>query len=144
MYSGHHLTPREKGQRTTQRGRNEAAGEEQKVCEYRKTIEEKNVWKTPQRKINNKPRRVIEERIEAVEEQMINNNPINNSPKDHKKMTESCKTPKRKYKMNPRRINKVPEEIKEARDEQKRRNLIEAGEEINNNLISNNPKDPKK
>ena len=100
--------------RTTQRGRSEAVGEEQKLYEYRKTIEEKNVWKTPQRKVNNKPRRVIGKRIEAVEEQMINNNPINNSPKDHKKMTESCKTPKRKYKMNPRRINRDLEEIKEA------------------------------
>ena len=75
---------------------------------------------------------------------MINNNPINNSPKDHKKWQKVVKPQKRKYKINPRRINKVPEELKEAGEEQKRRNLIEAGEEINNNLISNNPKDPKK
>ena len=68
MYNVNHLTPRERRQRNTQRGRNKAAEEEQKVCEYRKTIEEKNIWKTPQRKIYNKPRRKIQEKIEAVEE----------------------------------------------------------------------------
>ena len=44
-------------------------------------------------------------------------------------MTESWKTPKRKYEMNPRRIKEVSEEIREAGEEQKRRNLLEAGED---------------
>ena len=109
-----------------------------------KTIQEKNIWKNPQRRIYNKPRRKIEGKIEAVEEQITNNNLNNNEPKIHKKVSESCKTPKRKYKMNPKRINRDLEEIKEAGEEQKRGNLFEAREVINNNSINNNPKDPRK
>jgi len=44
-------------------------------------------------------------------------------------MTGNWTIPKRKQKMNPRRINEAPEELREAGEEQNRRNFHEAGED---------------
>ena len=55
---------------------------------------------------------------------MVNNNLINNKPIVTTKVTESWKTPKRRYEMKPRKINKVPEEIKEAGEEAGKKRYI--------------------
>ena len=98
--------------------RNKAAEEEQKIYENRRTTERKNTWKTPQRKIYNKPRRRLEKLIEAAEEQIKNNS-----------IKRNWTTPKRKQKINPRRVNKDPEELREAGEEQNKRNFHETGED---------------
>ena len=48
----------------------------------------------------------MEERNEAAEEQTVNNNLVNKKPIVIIKVTESWKTPKRRYEMKPRKIIK--------------------------------------
>ena len=94
--------------RSSKEAEEEKQEKEQMVCMNMEEVEGENkVWKTPQRKLNNKPRRIVEEMNEAEEEQIDNKKSIEVTER-----IESWKTSKRIYEIKPRNIYKSLEVVK--------------------------------
>ena len=76
---------------------------EQNFHEHRRAPEIKDIWKTPQRKIPNKPRRRIGRQFEAVEEQIHKGIEDIRAAGEEQKTNNTWETPQRKISSKPRR-----------------------------------------